>query len=57
MDKKREQKYIRKLIKQQMNTCVEEAHVNADAILCELLIEIGYGQVVTEYGKVDKWYG
>lgn len=34
----------------------EEAHVDADEILCELLQSLGYGDVVDEYEKVGKWY-
>lgn len=31
-------------------------HVRADRVLCELLVSLGYGDVVEEYERVDKWY-
>ncbi|MDA1029707.1 MAG: hypothetical protein O3B41_11745 [Bacteroidetes bacterium] len=31
-------------------------HQEADSILCEFLIKLGYGNVVDEYEKVEKWY-
>lgn len=34
----------------------ERAHYEADGVLCELLIALGYQDVVDEWGKVDKWY-
>lgn len=34
----------------------EFAHMKADKILCDLLVELGYEKVVVEYNKVGKWY-
>lgn len=34
----------------------EIAHAKADKVLCELLSQLGYGEVVTEYDKIGKWY-
>ena len=34
----------------------EQAHLSADAILCDLLQSLGYGAVVKEYNKIEKWY-
>lgn len=35
----------------------EEAdHQEADRILCDLLMSLGYGAVVSEWLKVQKWY-
>lgn len=34
----------------------ESAHVRADDLLCMLLINLGYEDVVSEYAAVDKWY-
>jgi len=34
----------------------EEAHKEVDRILRDLLRELGYEQVVKEWGKVKKWY-
>lgn len=36
---------------------IVSAHTLADMVLCDLLISLGYGDVVEEYYKVDKWYG
>lgn len=35
---------------------IESDHRKADGILCDLLIELGYGDVVKEYYKIKKWY-
>jgi len=56
VNKKRLEKY-----KQMMKRCVydeeeEVAHEQADDILCCLLKEIGYGDVVEIFNKVLKWY-
>ena len=34
----------------------EALHRNADAILCSLLISLGYEDVVREFAKIEKWY-
>lgn len=34
----------------------EAAHINADAILCELLIKLGFQKTVDAWSAVDKWY-
>jgi hypothetical protein len=35
---------------------IEIGHAEADDVLCELLAALGYGDVVQEYGEVEKWY-
>ena len=35
---------------------IEVAHSNADDILCKLLNELGFEDVVAEYEEVDKWF-
>jgi hypothetical protein len=35
---------------------IEGAHINADALLCKLLVELGFSDVVAEYKKIEKWY-
>lgn len=35
---------------------IELAHVEADSVLCQLLFTLGYGDVVTEYHRITKWY-
>jgi hypothetical protein len=35
---------------------IEALHSNADSLLCDLLREIGYGEVVDVYENIDFWY-
>lgn len=35
---------------------IELEHIEADKILCKLLIDLGFSEVVEEYEKIDKWY-
>ena len=50
------QSYIERLEEVQKMFDQERAHINADEILCELLTELGYCDVVKEYNKIEKWY-
>lgn len=47
---------IEKLKKLLGNGDVEEAHGEADEILCKLLRALGYGDVVDAWDDVEKWY-
>lgn len=38
------------------NEDTEDAHIEADRILCELLTQLGYNKVVLEFRKMHKWY-
>jgi len=49
-------KAIDDLKEQQKNLDTECAHIKADNILCDLLKDIGFGEVVIEYEKINKWY-
>lgn len=41
----------------QMKTCKDESdHEDADYILCDLLEELGYKELVDAYKEVPKWY-
>jgi len=40
----------------QENWDTEAAHGDADQGLCDLLMDLGYADVVAEYGKVEKWF-
>ena len=51
-----EEQAIQKLKDVQQNPDIEAAHGQADDILCQLLISLGYADVVAEYRKVRKWY-
>lgn len=47
---------IEMLKEESQNRDREMAHISADRILCTLLEELGYEDVVAEYHKVSKWY-
>lgn len=36
---------------------LEQAHVDADKVLCELLSALGFKDVVAEFEAIDKYYG
>ncbi len=48
--------YVGKLKEQAKSSDTETAHSNADDLLCDLLVRLGYGEVVEEYHEVDKWF-
>ena len=47
---------VKRLRELQGHVDTEVAHVEADKILCELLIEVGFADVVVEWDRIDKWY-
>ena len=56
-----QQKLLKEEIKQKMIALqeerdLEEAHVIADGLLCELLRAFGCKDVVIEFIKIEKWY-
>ena len=38
------------------NSDTELAHLDADNILCDVLTQLGYKELVDLYEKVHKWY-
>lgn len=50
------QGYIDRLKALQQDEDTESAHFRADDLLCMLLIQLGYGDVVAEYVDIEKWY-
>lgn len=38
------------------NGDIEVAHLDADNILCDVLTQLGYKELVDLYEKVNKWY-
>lgn len=56
MDSKKLYRYKKRLIELQHNSDTEVAHLSADQILCNILEELGYSDVVKEYNKIEKWY-
>lgn len=53
---KLESKAVKLLKKEQKNKDTEASHSNADEILTNLLMDLGYQKVVKEYNKISKWY-
>lgn len=47
---------VKELILLQAGHDIEEGHFRADNILCDLLNQLGYDDVVKEYHKVKKWF-
>lgn len=45
-----------KKIQEAANNGTEEGHYDGDKVLCDLLILLGYKEVVDEWNKLDKWY-
>lgn len=51
------ERYTKRLYNECIDECdTEVAHMKADNILCALLYELGYDEVVKEYDKVSKWF-
>lgn len=48
--------YVAEIERQCMFGDAEADHSRADDLLCELLAELGYQEVVEAWRKVDKWY-
>ncbi|MGU3399240.1 hypothetical protein ACLBWS_05775 [Brucellaceae bacterium D45D] len=48
--------YINRLRQLQGRGDTELQHVHADDVLCDLLKQLGYEEIVSEFDKVDKWY-
>jgi hypothetical protein len=47
---------ITQLKEHQQNGDIESAHEQADNVLRELLITLGYQDVVDEFDQIEKWY-
>ena len=47
---------IAKLVALQKDDDIEMEHVEADSVLCQLLVTLGYGDVVIEFHRITKWY-
>ena len=52
------ERYAREMksVSDSMGHDVEGGHSDADAILCELLERLGFGEVVELYNSIEKWY-
>ena len=49
-------KYLRQLKEQNRGHDIEVEHSISDDILCDLLIELGYTELVEFYKSTPKWY-
>jgi hypothetical protein len=47
---------LEELAELRQSSDTEAAHVDADAVLCQLLSQLGYADVVTAYHEIRKWY-
>lgn len=47
---------LKELVIESKEGAQEGAHVEADYILREMLIKLGYKDIVDIYNKIDKWY-
>ena len=58
MDENLKQKYAEKIesIERWNKLDKETAHLEADRLLCALLRELGYGDVVLAWECIPKWY-
>lgn len=56
MNKKLNEKYLKRIKHLSESIDPEFAHITADDILCDLLLEIGYKDLVNEFYKIEKWY-
>lgn len=38
------------------HVCVETGHMEADAVLCDVLEHLGHGDLVKKWSRIKKWY-
>lgn len=51
-----EEEIITRLKELQQSNDIESAHIQADWIICNLLEDLGYKNIVKEYDAIMKWY-
>lgn len=51
-----EEKYLERLRLIQEKQDIENRHIEADQLLCDLLAELGYDQIVKQYDEIEKWH-
>lgn len=56
MDKELNDKYLSQMKELRYEDDTEHAHVVADEILCNLLDELGYKELVDAFDDLDRWY-
>lgn len=50
------EKYVKLMQEQTENHDIENAHCAADDLLCDLLVDLGFKDVVEIYSGIQKWY-
>jgi predicted GNAT family N-acyltransferase len=50
------EEFISKMLELAEDPDKESAHIEADYHLCQLLVKLGYEDVVKAYEKITKWY-
>ncbi len=50
------EKYLERLRLIQEKSDIEDRHIEADQLLCDLLTELGYDQIVKQYGEIEKYH-
>lgn len=56
MDNKLLVEYVEKMKNANCQGDRETNHIMADSVLCELLVKLGYKDVVKEFDNIRKWY-
>ena len=56
MEEFQREEYITRMRECAENGDIEAAHSDADEILCEVLKDLGYEDLITLYHDVRKWY-
>lgn len=56
MKREKRNEYLERMRDSAINGDYECAHSDADDILCEMLIELGYQDIIDLYNQVGKWY-
>ena len=49
--------YVKAIRECENERFAEDTHEKADALLCDLLKELGYNEVVAEYEKLNRMFG
>lgn len=57
MTEEQRKEYLNRLLKlSEDNYDTEGNHIDADSILCDILLLLGYDDIVSAYDKIPKWY-
>lgn len=48
--------YLKRMKQLQESGDIEVAHIEADDILCEVLLQLGYKELVDAFNDLAKWY-